>query len=213
MADENAKIKVLIVDDDERVARALRRVLQSSHDVEIATSGRAAIDRLKKENYDLVLSDIWMPRMNGFELLAWLRNRPGGSRVIVLTSDDTPETLLTAIREQAYHYIRKPVDPKELLRLVALERQAPRLDPGEPRVAGLAPDVGVDGDPALQRELRIAAAGQIPVAEDPDPDPRREEQQEADQQRAHQPRPYGGGDGVEDFSVRKCHCNAPGKGL
>ena len=111
--------KLLIVEDDATTRQFLRGTLKAAgFSVAVANNGRAAIDRLKKEIYDLVLTDIWMPRVNGFELLAWLRRRANGPRVVVLTSDDTPETLLAAVREQAYHYIRKPVDPKELLQIV-----------------------------------------------------------------------------------------------
>jgi CheY-like chemotaxis protein len=111
--------KILIVEDDPTTRQFLSGTLKAAgYSVTAAANGRAAIDRLKKEGYDLVLTDIWMPRVNGFELMAWLRNRADSPRVVVLTSDDTPQTLLTAVREQAYHYIHKPVDPKELLRLV-----------------------------------------------------------------------------------------------
>jgi CheY-like chemotaxis protein/anti-sigma regulatory factor (Ser/Thr protein kinase) len=111
--------KVLIVEDDVTTRQFLRGTLQGAgYNAVAAANGRVAIERLKKDDFDLVLTDIWMPRVNGFELMTWLRRRGDGTRVIVLTSDDTPETLLAAVREQAYHYIRKPVDPKELLQLV-----------------------------------------------------------------------------------------------
>jgi len=111
--------KILVVEDDVTTRQFLRGTLKGAgYSITVAANGRAAIDRLKKDRYDLVLTDIWMPRVNGFELMAWMRRRADGPRVVVLTSDDTPETLLAAIREQAYHYIRKPVDPRELLSLV-----------------------------------------------------------------------------------------------
>ena len=65
-----------------------------------------------------MLLDIWMPRMNGLELLARLKNEPDRPKVVVMTSDDTPETLLQAVREQAYQYVTKPVEPKALVQLV-----------------------------------------------------------------------------------------------
>ena len=111
--------KILIVEDDVTTRQFLRGTLQGAgYSAAAAANGHVAIDRLKKNDFDLVLTDIWMPRVNGFELMTWLRRRGNGTRVIVLTSDDTPETLLAAVREQAYHYIRKPVDPRELLQLV-----------------------------------------------------------------------------------------------
>jgi anti-sigma regulatory factor (Ser/Thr protein kinase) len=65
-----------------------------------------------------MLLDIWMPRMNGLELLARLRREPLRPKVVVMTSDDTPETLLQAVREQAYQYVTKPVEPKALVELL-----------------------------------------------------------------------------------------------
>jgi anti-sigma regulatory factor (Ser/Thr protein kinase) len=66
----------------------------------------------------LVLLDIWMPRMNGLELLAQMRSEGLQVKAVVMTSDGTPETVLRAIREQAYYYLTKPVEPKKLLELV-----------------------------------------------------------------------------------------------
>jgi anti-sigma regulatory factor (Ser/Thr protein kinase) len=63
----------------------------------------------------LLLLDIWMPRLNGLELLARLRNEPARPRVVVMTSDDTPETLLSVVREQAYQFLKKPIEPRILV--------------------------------------------------------------------------------------------------
>ena len=59
-----------------------------------------------------------MPGMNGLELLARLKDKPKRPRAIVMTSDDTSEVMLRAIREQAYHYFRKPVEPTAVIELV-----------------------------------------------------------------------------------------------
>lgn len=65
--------------------------------------------------------------MNGLDLLAQLRSRKTRPRVIVMTSDDAPETLLKAVREQAYQYVNKPIEPTALLQTVrdVLKAQAP----------------------------------------------------------------------------------------
>jgi CheY-like chemotaxis protein/anti-sigma regulatory factor (Ser/Thr protein kinase) len=104
----------------------------AGYQVATAANGRVALDLLRKSRFELLITDIWMPRMDGFELMARLRERGKGPKVVVLTSDDTPETLLTAVREQAYNYLRKPVERKELLRVVesALEAggEAPPIE-------------------------------------------------------------------------------------
>jgi DNA-binding response OmpR family regulator len=121
--------KVLIVDDDRAACHLLRKVLaDAGHDVAVAGDGAKALGQLKARRFDVMLLDLWMPTMNGLELLAKLRGRKTRPRVIVMTSDDTPATLLRAVREEAAEYLRKPVDPSAVLKLVqtVLERPASR---------------------------------------------------------------------------------------
>jgi CheY-like chemotaxis protein/anti-sigma regulatory factor (Ser/Thr protein kinase) len=125
--------KILVAEDDATTRQFFRGVLKAAgYQVATAANGRVALDLLRKSRFELLITDIWMPRMDGFELMARLRERGKGPKVVVLTSDDTPETLLTAVREQAYNYLRKPVERKELLRVVesALEAggEAPPIE-------------------------------------------------------------------------------------
>jgi CheY-like chemotaxis protein/anti-sigma regulatory factor (Ser/Thr protein kinase) len=124
--------RVLIAEDDRTTRHLLRGVLQAAgFDVAVAPDGAAALKALRKQPRDLLLLDVWMPKMNGLELLARLRLEPERPRAIVMTSDDTPETLLRAVREQAYHYVRKPVDPKAIVELV---RDALAASPVQPPI-------------------------------------------------------------------------------
>jgi len=108
--------RILIADDDRATLHLLQGVLKNAgYATEVAKDGLEAQERLLRGRFDLLLLDIWMPRLNGLELLASLRKRKKGPRVVVMTSDDTPDTLLKAIREQAYRYLHKPVDPKQLV--------------------------------------------------------------------------------------------------
>ena len=75
--------------------------------------------------FDLLLLDVWMPRMNGLDLLAKLRDREDRPRVVVMTSDDAPETLLKAVREQAFKYVHKPVEPRRSCRPSATRSRRP----------------------------------------------------------------------------------------
>jgi len=111
--------KILVAEDDRVTGRLLQEILKRrGYSVVSARDGAAALNRLRKSAFDLVLLDIWMPRMDGLELLAHMRNEGLGTKAIVMTSDDTPATLLRAVREQAYHYVSKPLDAKALLALV-----------------------------------------------------------------------------------------------
>jgi len=110
---------ILIAEDDRTTRHLLRGVLKAAgFGVTTVADGRAALKQLAKKKFDLVLTDIWMPHLNGLDLLARLRTQTRHPRVVVMTSDDTPETLLRAVREQAYHYVRKPIDAKALVELV-----------------------------------------------------------------------------------------------
>jgi len=111
--------RLLIVDDDRTTLYVLQSVLNGAgYSTRIAMDGVEALAVLGAESFDLLLLDVWMPRMNGLELLAKLRSRRQKPRVVVMTSDDTPETLLRAVREQAFTYVQKPVESTALLSTV-----------------------------------------------------------------------------------------------
>jgi len=107
---------ILVVDDDRTTRYVLQNVLNGAgFSTSVAKDGVEALKALRAERYDLLLLDVWMPRMNGLDLLAKLRTRKNRPRVLVMTSDDTPETVLKAVREQAFKYVHKPVDSAALL--------------------------------------------------------------------------------------------------
>jgi CheY-like chemotaxis protein len=111
--------RILVADDDRTTRLLLSETLRAEkYTVVTASDGAEALKKLKSNKCDLTLLDIWMPKMNGLEVLASLRKSKANPKVIVMTSDDTPETLLSAIREQAYQYISKPIEPKALVTLV-----------------------------------------------------------------------------------------------
>jgi CheY-like chemotaxis protein/anti-sigma regulatory factor (Ser/Thr protein kinase) len=83
-----------------------------------AKDGVDALKRLRAGSYDLMLLDVWMPKMNGLDVLAALPKEGARPRVVVMTADDTPETLLRAVREQAWRYVAKPVEPQALVELL-----------------------------------------------------------------------------------------------
>jgi CheY-like chemotaxis protein/anti-sigma regulatory factor (Ser/Thr protein kinase) len=116
---------ILVVDDETAVRQMLQHILENAgYRTASAGNGREALEALEHQSYDLVLLDVWMPEMNGMELLGELRSRWMLPKVIVMSADGAPQTVLTAVKEQAYHYITKPVPPDELLALVADVLQA-----------------------------------------------------------------------------------------
>ncbi len=111
--------RILVVDDDRTTRELLSLQLRSAgYTVETAGGGAAALARVRRKKFDLVLLDVWMPGMNGLTVLGRLRDEPSKPRVIVMTADDTSETMLRAIRAQAHRFVTKPVEPKALVELV-----------------------------------------------------------------------------------------------
>jgi CheY-like chemotaxis protein len=111
--------RILVVDDDRTTRELLRLQLRSAgYAVETAADGAAALARVRRKKFDLVLLDVWMPGMDGLTVLARLREEPSQPRVVVMTADDTSETLLRAIRAQAHRFVSKPFEPKQLVELV-----------------------------------------------------------------------------------------------
>jgi CheY-like chemotaxis protein/anti-sigma regulatory factor (Ser/Thr protein kinase) len=111
--------RILAADDDRTTRLLISELLRAEKfTVVTAADGAEALKKLKRGKFDLVLLDVWMPKKNGIEVLAELRKWRKRYKIIVMTSDDTPETLLGAVRQQAYRYIPKPIDPAALVALV-----------------------------------------------------------------------------------------------
>jgi CheY-like chemotaxis protein len=123
---------ILVVDDD-RTSRHLTESILKREGWQVtgAKDGVEALKLLKTRRFTLMLLDVWMPRMNGLELLEKLRNKKDRPRVVVMTSDDAPATLLQAVREQAFRYVHKPVEPEILVDTVHETISAPEIPPIE----------------------------------------------------------------------------------
>ena len=111
--------KILVVDDDQTTRHVLRKVLMGAgFSTTVAKDGVDGLKALKNKRYDLLLLDVWMPRMTGLELLSKLRATKTRPRVVVMTSDDTPQTVLETVREKAFKYVHKPIEALALLQTV-----------------------------------------------------------------------------------------------
>ena len=114
----SAPARILVVDDDRATRHVARSVLaRAGYDVRVAKDGAEALRRLRAGRFDLMLLDVWMPRMDGLGVLDQLKRSRSKRRqkVVVMTSDDTPETLLRAVRQQVQQYVQKPIEPLALV--------------------------------------------------------------------------------------------------
>jgi len=111
--------RILVAEDDRTTQLLIAETLRAEKlTVVTASDGRAALKKLRENKFDLAILDVRMPRMTGLEVLAALPKTKSRPKAIVMTSDDTPETVLSAIREQAYRYVTKPIDTRALVALV-----------------------------------------------------------------------------------------------
>ena len=113
--------RILVVDDDDMNLTRTRIILKNDYDVILVNSGMKALDTLKREKVDLVLLDIEMPNMDGFETFRQMKEFADGIPVIFLTASGLEDDVVKAINLGAVNYLKKPFIPKELQRRVAQE--------------------------------------------------------------------------------------------
>ena len=100
--------KIAIVDDEKIILDMLNDFLSMKFEVETFSNPLVALERIKNGSYDLVLSDIMMPEMNGLELLKRLRSSNSDVKVIMMTAFDSMDKALEAHKYGAKNYIKKP---------------------------------------------------------------------------------------------------------
>ncbi len=111
--------KILVVDDDQELQDLVCFALaREGYDPLSARDAFEGLEMIAKENIDLVLLDIMMPRMDGLEMLSRLRAGNNELHVIVMTASSTPDTAITALRDHACDFLAKPFDLGELLSAV-----------------------------------------------------------------------------------------------
>lgn len=123
-------MRILLVEDDRSVADGLRASLkQASHAVDHVATGEAALAAAEVEHYDVIILDIGLPVMDGFQVLRRLRERKNPASVLVLTAYDEVEDRVRGLDLGADDYLAKPVALPELearLRMLARRHQAGR---------------------------------------------------------------------------------------
>ena len=111
--------RILVVDDDRGFRHAMSVLLQEAgHIVVQAADGLAALRELAGEAFDVMLLDVGLPGMSGLDVLTAVQILAAPPRVVMITADDTSETLLKAVRGQADRYITKPFAPGAILEVV-----------------------------------------------------------------------------------------------
>ena len=114
--------RILVVDDDELVLSALDELLKpEGYEVETVLRAPEAIDRLDKNGYDLILLDIIMPEMDGFELCRKIREKENyrETPIVFLTAKSRQEDKVVGLEAGANLFLSKPISPEKLLGIVS----------------------------------------------------------------------------------------------
>src|SRR5262245_1487186 len=106
------RLRVLVVDDEAPARSAIASFIARRGDiVQQAADGAAALTMLGDEDFDIVLSDVRMPNMDGIALTRAVRDRSDDAVVVLMSGYTTITDVIAALREGAYDYLTKPVDP------------------------------------------------------------------------------------------------------
>jgi PAS domain S-box-containing protein len=113
------KSKILIVDDEPRLCTSLKTLLRTQdYEVQTCNSGNEALYHLKKDKFDLVLLDIFMGAMDGFQLIEKITNDNIDTSIIIMTGNASTGSAVKALRMGANDYLKKPFEPEEFFKSV-----------------------------------------------------------------------------------------------
>jgi signal transduction histidine kinase/ActR/RegA family two-component response regulator len=126
----NRRLRLLVVDDEVLVARAVRRVFDKEFRVDVALDGQVALEKLRKADYDVVLCDVMMPGISGLDVYRQVRseNEPLARRFVFATGGLFSQELSDNVKRLSNMIIEKPFDPAELRRVILAAVPEPRSD-------------------------------------------------------------------------------------
>ena len=123
--------KLLVIDDEPAIREGVRRILESdAYKVETFAGGHAALERIKQESFDLVITDLKMPGISGMEVLKAIKEIQPDLPVIFITGYSSVDSAVEVMKLGAVDYIAKPFTPEEMLQTIktALEQRVVALE-------------------------------------------------------------------------------------
>jgi len=136
--------RILLIEDDLRLAEILRKLLnREGYEVDLSTRGDEGLARSRQQPYDVVLTDLKLPGLDGLSLISQMHAAKPRLPIIMMTAHGTTETAIEATKLGAYEYLLKPCEPEELLDLIAAavthsQRMTEPVELGEGRAARFA---------------------------------------------------------------------------
>ena len=156
-----AKIKVLVVDDQELLAREIQSILKTDDDLEvvgIALDGFDALQKLSENPADVVLLDIRMPNMNGVVATQRIKADYPNTKVVILTTFDDSDYILNAINNGASGYLLKDISGASLIDAVKNAHAGDTILPAKiaRQIACAAKNVAVDREARIKRAFNMS---------------------------------------------------------
>jgi DNA-binding response OmpR family regulator len=150
-------VKILVVEDDRTVGQyVLRGLTEQGFQTDLVADGNEALSAASQASYDLIVLDLRLPGMSGFEVLRTLRDRGNTTPILVLTAQDAVDFKVQALRAGADDYVTKPFAFEELLaRVEALGRRPKQIAPKSLKVGDLELDVGTREVSRAGRRLEL----------------------------------------------------------
>lgn len=126
------KLKTLIVDDEGELRKSVLSILQNMNlqvefEIEEASTGLEALNKVKTHPFDLILMDVRMPEMNGLEALKEIKEHDPRTFVVIMTAHSNLNDAVLAIKDGAYDYVEKPVSPDKLTDIVKKSLEAQQM--------------------------------------------------------------------------------------
>lgn len=123
-------MKILIVEDDRKIAEVLRLIISTYYVVETVTSGEQAMMRIEEDDFGLVILDLSLPDMHGLDICRSLRQAGRNMPILIITGEDRPTVMIELLEAGADDYITKPFRRKEVVaRIKALVRRQETRSP------------------------------------------------------------------------------------
>ena len=153
--------RILVVDDEYSVRDSLSSWFRKDgYEVEVAENASEALRALQSQSFEVVLLDIKMPGMDGMELQARIHDIDAGMAVIMITAFASVETAVQALKQGAFDYVTKPIDPDELSHLVKRALEQRRLSEENVQLRGtidglVAVDTIIGDGPPMRRVMEL----------------------------------------------------------
>jgi len=150
-------MRLLVVEDERRMLELLRQGLrEEGHTVLCAADGAEALPLLREHEFDVVILDVMMPRMNGFEMASQMRAENNYTPLLMLTAKDTVPDIVQGLDLGADDYMTKPFSFDELLlRLRALKRSSTASQPSTLQLADLLLDTATHNVTRAGKDIRL----------------------------------------------------------